>query len=89
MYQKTRDLEKVRKLIEAHQAQPAVIKDTDILKLQFSQSRYAHYNPVDELEPVNWHTFCDYFKQLNMLFLYETNQKSAFYKFILDPQHYQ
>lgn len=86
MYQKTRNLKIVRKWIESHAAQPVVIKDTNILKLQFTDRHFFHYNPDDEVEPLSWQTFCSYFTKLNVVFLYEPDNNSAFYKFIMEPQ---
>lgn len=85
MYRKTRDLSVVRAWIELHNAKPAVIKDTDILKIQFSDDCEFCNCCDDSIEAISWDDFCEIFEQLKMFFLYEPEEDSEFYKIILDP----
>lgn len=85
MYCKTRDLSVVRAWIEAHNAAPAIVKDTDILKIKFSDDCEFCNCCDDSIEVISWENFCAIFEQLNLFFLYEAQEDSEFYKIILDP----
>jgi hypothetical protein len=86
MFQKTRDLSVVQTWINRREAKPAVIKDTNILKIQFKDPVLSQCDPEDILEPISWQEFCKIFKKSNLLFLYEPNQNSEFYKIIFVPK---
>lgn len=85
MYQKTRDLRIVKKWLDKHGGQPAIIKDTDILKVRFIDPNAKTCDEDEDLQTISWQNFCKLFEQLNLFFLYETQDNTEFYKIILDP----
>lgn len=84
MYQKTKNLSVVRSWIDEHDAYPAVIKDTNILKIKFDPECGCCNCCNDFVEMISWDDFCAIFKKLDLFFLYETEGDSEFYKIIFD-----
>ena len=75
----TTDHEKIRKWIEERQGRPAVVKGTEILRVDFQE-------PDESLELVPWDRFFEIFDSRKLAFLHQDTtadgKKSRFYKFV-------
>jgi len=77
----TTDQEEIRNWIEARGGQPARVKGTNLLRID-----YPGFSGADTLEPLAWQEFFEVFEENNLAFIYQEQTKdggeSRFSKFV-------
>jgi hypothetical protein len=77
----TTEHDAIRQWAEAHGGKPAVVKGTDVLRIDFPGGAGE-----DELEPVSWEEWFDRFEQNNLALLYQERKAegddSTFHKLV-------
>jgi hypothetical protein len=77
----TTDHDAIRQWAEAHGGKPAVVKGTDVLRIDFPGGAGE-----DELEPVSWEEWFDRFERNNLALLYQERKAegddSTFHKLV-------
>jgi hypothetical protein len=77
----TTDRDEIRRWAEAHGGKPAVVKGTDVLRIDFPGGAGE-----DELEPVSWEEWFDRFERNNLALLYQERKAegddSTFHKLV-------
>lgn len=77
-YLKTTNISKIKLWTSRRGGKPAIIKDTDILKIKLPKNGQLEH----ELEIIDWTKFSNLFNKYDCLFLYEDDLNSTFYKLI-------
>lgn len=73
---KTKNGKEIEQWVIKRGGVPAKVKGTkDLIRVKFD-------NLEDELQPITWYEFFEYFKNNNLTFIYEDNAGSRFCKFI-------
>jgi hypothetical protein len=82
--QTTIDHDAIRQWVESRDGQPATVKGTErdsetagLLRIDF-----PGYSGKDTLEPIDWDEFFEKFEEAKLAFLYDTDKKSKFNKFV-------
>ncbi|HEX6650798.1 MAG TPA: hypothetical protein VF075_14705 [Pyrinomonadaceae bacterium] len=77
----TTDQEEIRNWVEGRGGQPARVKGTNLLRID-----YPGFSGADTLEPLAWQEFFEVFDENNLAFIYQEQTKdggeSRFSKFV-------